>query len=148
MSRLSGKELVKKIGLPVFFVLATFISFVLLISILKYFKFSETVAVGLPEIFVVYFWGGYFLRKRGWPKALGSVLILVAIALNLVFISSPYNNAGEFKETRVFLLPLILSGVFLVLQEGKPLRLLGVLAIILAILGAFWGALFFAASSS
>ncbi|MDP3792663.1 MAG: hypothetical protein Q8Q89_02935 [bacterium] len=142
MRILPGKELLKKIGLWVASVLGTYVLFIFLIFVLQYFNLNENVAIGIPEILVFYFWGGYFLRKHRWPKALGIVLFIIAIAFNFVFISSPYNTVNEFKATRVFLLPSLLASIFLILQQSKPLRLLGILVIILTILGAFWAAIF------
>ncbi len=134
--------ILKKIGLWVFYVLGTFVLFIFLTSVLRYFNLNEDVAIGIPEILVFYFWGGYFLRKHGWSKALGIVLFIIAIALNFVFISSPYNTASEFKATRVFLLFPFLAGIFLISQKGKISRLMGILVIILTVLGAFLGAAF------
>ena len=132
----------KKISLWIGSVLATLILFVLTISILLYFKLNETVAIGVPEIVILYFWGGYLLRKHDWRKIVGTTLFSLAVVLNLVFVSSPYDTAEEFSGTRIFLLPLFLSGIFLVMQKGKLLRLIGVLVVILTIAGAFWGAIF------
>ncbi|TSC96413.1 MAG: hypothetical protein Athens071426_193 [Parcubacteria group bacterium Athens0714_26] len=132
--------ILKKIGLWVVSVLGTFVLFIFLTSVLRYFNLNENVAIGIPEILVFYFWGGYFLRKHGWSKALGIVLFIIAIALNFVFISSPYNTASEFKATRVFLLFPFLAGIFLILQKGKISRLMGVLVIILTVLDALLGA--------
>ena len=142
MRTLSSKELMKKISLWIGSVLATLILFVLTISILLYFKLNETVAIGVPEIVILYFWGGYLLRKHDWRKIVGTTLFSLAVVLNLVFVSSPYDTAEEFSGTRIFLLPLFLSGIFLVMQKGKLLRLIGVLVVILTIAGAFWGAIF------
>ena len=141
-----SRELLKKIGLLMASVLVTFILFIFLGFVLQYFNLDETVAIGIPEILVFYFWGGYFLRKQGWSKTLGNILFLIAIALNLVFISSPYDTANEFKATRVFLLFSLLASIFLILQQSKLLRLLGALVIILTVLGAFWAAIFFRAN--
>ena len=123
-------------------IIATIVFFVSLTSALQYFKLNENIVFGIPEILIFYFWGGYFLRKHGWSKALGVILFLIAFALNFVFIGSPYNTVSEFKATRIFLLPSLLASIFLILQQGKFLRLLGVLVIILTILGAFWAAIF------
>ena len=137
-----GKELLKKIGLWLVSIFTTLIFFVTLASVLQYFKLNENVAFGVPQVLIFYFWGGYFLRKHGWLKVLGVILFLAAIAMNLVFISSPYDTAAEFKATRIFLLFPFLAGIFLVMQRGKFLRLLGVLIIVWAIFGAVLGATF------
>ena len=142
MHTLSGKELMKKVGLWVGLVLATIVFFALATTTLLYFKLGETVAIGVPEIIVLYFWGGYLLRKHSWRKIVGTALFSLAVVLNLIFVSSPYDTAEEFRETRIFLLPLFLSGIFLVMQKGKLSRLMGVLVIILTIVGALWGATF------
>ncbi|MDP1760217.1 MAG: hypothetical protein Q8L01_02065 [Candidatus Woesebacteria bacterium] len=139
---LSIKELLKKTGLWAVFIL---ISAILTISfgfILNYFKLNENVAIGIPAILMFYFWGGYFLRKHGWSKVLGIVLFIAAIALNFVFISSPYDTANEFKATRVFLPLPLLASIFLILRKGKFSRLMGVLVITLTLLSAFLGAVF------
>ncbi len=135
----SELPILKKIGLWAASVLATFILVIFLSSVLQYFNLNENVAIGIPVILVFYFWGGYFFKKRGWSKALGVVLFLIAIALNFIFISVPYNTASEFKATRVFLLFPLLAGIFLILQKGKISRLMGVLLIILTVLGALLG---------
>jgi hypothetical protein len=140
--KLSGKELLKKTGLQVIFVVVTLILLIFLVSVLQHFKLNENVAYGVPVILTLYFWGGYFMRKHGWGKTLGVVLYLVAFFINLVFLASPYNTVAEFKSTRIFLLFPFLAGIFLITQQGKLLRLLGVLIIILAVFGAFLGALF------
>ena len=136
------KELLKKIGLLAVFILVTCIIFIFLASVLQYFKLNESVVFGVPLILVLYFWGGYFLRKQGWSKAFGIVLFIVAIALNFVFISSPYDTASEFKATRVFLLFPLLASIFLILRKGKISRLMGVLVIILTVIVALLGAVF------
>ena len=138
-----GKLLVlKKIGLRVVAIVITFVFLVSLAFALQYFKLNENVVIGIPEILVFYFWGGYFLRKLRWSKALGIVLFLIAIVSNFIFIISPYNTASEFKATRVFLLFPFLAGIFLILQKGKISRLMGVFVIILTALGALLGAAF------
>lgn len=136
------KELLKKTGLLAVFILVTCIIFIFLASVLQYFKLNESVVFGVPLILVLYFWGGYFLRKHGWSKVFGIVLFLMAIALNFVFISSPYDTASEFKATRVFLPFLLLASIFLILRKGKILRLMGILVIILTILSALLGLVF------
>lgn len=148
MDKLSSGELLKKIGLWVISIVITFILLISLVSALQYFKLNENVVFGVPVIMVFYFWGGYFLKKHGWSKALGVILFLMAIIINLIFLSSPYNTVNEFKTTRIFLLFPFLAGTFLVIQQGKFLKLLGVLIIILAVLGAFLGATFVAPSNS
>ncbi|NQV00803.1 MAG: hypothetical protein HQ537_01625 [Parcubacteria group bacterium] len=139
---LSIKELLKKIGLWAVFILITYILTTSFRFILNYFKLNKDVAIGIPGILVFYFWGGYFLRKHGWSKTLGIVLFIVAIALNFVFISSPYDTASEFKATRVFSLFPLLAGIFLILRKGKISRLMGTLVIILTILSALLGLVF------
>lgn len=133
------KPILKKIGLWVIAIVATFVLFISLAFALQYFKLNENVVFGVPHILVFYFWGGYFLRKHGWPKALGVVLFFIAIASNFIFISVPYNTVSEFKATRGFLLFPFLAGIFLILQKGKISRSMGVLLIILTVLGALLG---------
>jgi len=142
MHILSGRELLKRIGPWVVSIVTTFVLFISLAFALQHFKLNENIVFGVPYILIFYFWGGYFLRKHGWSKALGSSLFLVAIFINLVFLSSPYNTANEFKATRVFLLFPFLAGIFLIMQQGKLLRLLGMFMFILAIFGALLGASF------
>ncbi len=139
---LSIKELLKKTGLWAVFILITAILTISFGFVLNYFKLNENVAIGIPAILVFYFWGGYFLRKHGWSKVLGIVLFIAAIALNFVFISSPYDTASEFKATRVFLPLPLLASIFLILRKGKISRLMGVLVITLTLLSAFLGAAF------
>lgn len=142
MNILSGKELAKKIGLWVGLVLATFVFFILVMAILSLFKLGETVVVGVPMVTVLYFWGGFGLIRHGWRKVVGTVAFLLAAVLNFVFIASPYDTLGEFRETRIFLLTLFSSGIFLIMQKGKLLRLVGILVILLTIIGALLGAFF------
>ncbi|MDP1759869.1 MAG: hypothetical protein Q8L01_00100, partial [Candidatus Woesebacteria bacterium] len=79
--------ILKKMGLWVAPVLVACVLPIFLYFVLKYFNLSESVALRIPVILVFYFWGGYFLRKHGWSKALGIVLFLTVIVLNLAFIS-------------------------------------------------------------
>lgn len=118
-------------------VLSTCVLPIFLYFVLKYFNLSEPIAIRIPVILVFYFWGGYFLRKQGWSKAFGIVLFLIAIALNLVFINPTYVT-NEFKATIVFLLFPLLASIFLILRQGKLLRLLGVLVMILIVPSAFF----------
>ncbi|MDD5710757.1 MAG: hypothetical protein PHV43_01480 [Candidatus Colwellbacteria bacterium] len=142
MNILSGKEFAKKISLWVGLVLATFVFFILVMAILSLFKLGETVVVGVPMITVLYFWGGFGLIKHGWRKVVGTVVFLLAAVLNFVFIASPYDTLGEFRGTRIFLLTLFSSGIFLIMQKGKLLRLVGILVVLLTIIGALLGAFF------
>ncbi|MDO9231145.1 MAG: hypothetical protein Q7U36_01540 [bacterium] len=139
---LSIKELLKKIGRCAVFILITFVLAISFVFILNHFKLNENVSVGIPGIFMFYFWGGYFLRKQGWSKVFGVVLFLMAILLSFVFISSPYDTASEFKATRVFLLFPLLASIFLILRKGKISRLMGIVLIIFTILSAFLGSVF------
>jgi hypothetical protein len=142
MNTFSGKELFKKIGLWAGLVLATLIFFVITMAILQSFGLGETVVAGIPMISVLYFWGGFGLIKHGWRKVVGTTFFLLAAAFNFIFIASPYGTLGEFSGTRIFLLPLFAAGIFLILQKGKLLRLVGVLIILLTIIGALLGAFF------
>ena len=142
MHLLPARELLKKMGLWAASIVATFVLSISLVFTLQYFKLNENIVFGVPYILVFYFWGGYFLRKHAWSKALGAILFLVAIFINLVFIASPYTTINEFRATRVFLLFPFLAGIFLIMQQGKLLRLLGVFLFILAIFGALLGAAF------
>ena len=137
-----GKELAKKIGLWVGLALATLVFFILVMAVLSLFKLSETVVAGVPMVVILYCWGGFGLIKHGWRKIVGTILFLLAAVLNFVFIASPYDTLGEFRGTRVFLLTLFSSGIFLIMQKGKLLRLLGILVILLTIIGALLGAFF------
>lgn len=148
MNKLSSGELLKKIGLWTISIVITFVLLISLASTLQYFKLNENVVFGVPMIMVFYFWGGYFLRKHGWSKALGVILFLIAIIINLIFLSSPYNTVNEFKTTRIFLLFPFIAGIFLIMRKGKFLRLMGMLIIILAVLGAFLGAAYVEPSNS
>ncbi len=142
MNTSSGKELLKKIGLWLGLILATLAFFIIAIVVLQYFELGETVVVGVPMIAVLYFWGGFGLIKHGWRKVVGTVAFLLAAVLNFVFIASPYDTLGEFRGTRIFLLTLFSSGIFLIMQKGKLLRLVGILVILLTIIGALLGAFF------
>ena len=132
----------KKIGLWLVSVVVTFILLISFVSVLQHFKLNENVVFGAPVILAFYFWGGYFLRKHRWSRAFGAILFLIAYLLNFVFLGSPYDTINEFKATRIFLLFPFLAGVFLIMQQGRFLKLMGVFVIILAILGAFLGAVF------
>ena len=132
----------KKIGLWLVSVVVTFILLISFASVLQHFKLNENVVFGVPVILAFYFWGGYFLRKHRWSKALGVVLFLTAFFVNFIFLSSPYDTVNEFKTTRIFLLFPFVAGIFLIMQQGKFLRLLGVLILILAFMGAILGAVF------
>ena len=148
MHKLSGRVLLKKICSWVISIVVTFVLLIFFVSALQYFKLNENVVFGVPVIMVFYFWGGFFLRKHGWSKALGVILFLMAIIINLIFLSSPYNTVNEFKATRIFLLFPFLAGIFLIMRQEKFLRLMGVLIIILAFLGAFLGAAYVEPSNS
>lgn len=137
-----NKEFFKKVGVWAGAILATLIFFIVVMAVLSLFKLGETVVAGVPMIAVLYFWGGFGLIKHGWRKIVGAILFLLAAALNFVFIASPYDTLGEFRGTRIFLLTLFLSGIFLVMQKGKLLRLTGILVILLTIIGALLGAFF------
>ena len=140
------KSILKKIGLWVAPVLVVCVLPIFLYFVLKYFNLSRPVAIRIPVILVFYFWGGYFLRKHGWSKALGIVLFLTAIALNLAFISPTYVT-NEFKATIVFSLFPLLASIFLILRKGKLLRVLGALVIIFIVPSSFFMA-FLSYSSS
>ncbi|MBU4462194.1 hypothetical protein KKD91_04000 [Patescibacteria group bacterium] len=140
------KSILKKIGLWAAPVLAACVLPIFLYFVLKYFNLSEPVAVRIPVILMFYFWGGYFLRKHGWSKALGIVLFLTAIALNLTVISPTYVT-NEFKATIVFSLLPLLASIFLILRQGKLLRVMGALVIIFIVPSAFFMA-FLSYSSS
>jgi len=142
MSTSSGKELLKKIGLWLGLILGTFIFFVVTMAVLQSFELGETVVAGIPMITTLYFWGGFGLIKHGWRKVVGTIAFLLAAALNFVLIASPYDTLGEFRGTRIFLLTLFLSSIFLIMQKGKLLRLVGILVILLTIIGALLGAFF------
>ncbi len=145
MNLLSIKELLKKIGLWAASFIATIIAVLILNFVLRHFSSNETVVVGMLGISVFYFWGIYFLKKHGWSKALGIILFLLAVFFNFVLVSSPYKTASEFKSTRIFLLPLFLASIFLIMRQSRWSRLFGMLLIILTIMGAFMGAIFFSA---
>ncbi|NQV00802.1 MAG: hypothetical protein HQ537_01620 [Parcubacteria group bacterium] len=138
--------MLKKMGLWVAPVLVACALPIFLYFVLKYFNLSEPVAIRIPVILVFYFWGGYFLREHGWSKALGIVLFLTAIAFNLVFISPTYAT-NESKATIVFSLFPLLASIFLILRQGKLLRVLGALVIISIVPSAFFMA-FLSYSSS
>lgn len=140
------KSILKKIGLWMIPVLVACALPIFLYFILKYFNLSDLVARRIPVVLVFYFWGGYFLRKHGWSKAFGIVLFLTAIVLNLSFISPTYVT-NEFKATTVFSIFPLLASIFLILRQGKLLRVLGALVIIFLVPTAFFMA-FLSYSSS
>ncbi|MDO9231144.1 MAG: hypothetical protein Q7U36_01535 [bacterium] len=129
--------ILKKMGLWVVHALVVCTLPFLLYFVLKYFNLSVLVATRITIVLVFYFLGGYFLRKHGWSKALGIILFLTAIVLNLTFVNPKYVT-NEFKTTIVFSLFPLLASIFLIFWQGKFLRVLGALVIIFIVPSTFY----------
>jgi len=137
------KSFLKSFG---FFILYLFLT-LLIVGTLIYllgtvWGLNNNVTGGVPFLLICYFWGIFFLRKQGFKKFLGIALFTLGVLLNLLLVSSPYNKQAEFISTRIFIIPAIGAGIFLIFRQSIASRIFGILLVIISIFAALLGAVF------
>jgi len=89
-----------------------------------------------------YFWGGFFLFKTNWQKAIGIISYTLGVLFNFVILASPYNSQKEFISTRIFILFGWAAGIFLICRKSWTSRIFGILVILLTLPFAVLGSIF------
>ncbi len=105
-------------------------------------KINNNLSVGIPLMLSLYFWGGFFLFKTNWQKAIGIVSYTLGVFFNFVMLASPYNSQKEFISTRVFILFGWAAGIFLICRKSWTSRIFGILVILLTLPFAVLGSIF------
>lgn len=103
---------------------------------------NKNLSIGIPLMLSLYFWGGFFLFRKNWQKAVGIVLYTLGVLFNFVMLASPYDTQKEFTATRVFVLFGWAAGIYLIARKGWASIIFGILVILLTLPAALLGSIF------
>ena len=106
------------------------------------FKLNNNVSGGVAYLSVLYFWGIYFSRKEKFIKIFGIILYTLGVLINLVLVASPYDNKAEYASTRIFTLPALAAGIYLICRHEAAAKVFGILLVIFTILSFGFGFFF------
>jgi hypothetical protein len=97
------------------------------------FKLNNNVSGGVAHLSVLYFWGIYFLNKENFLKILGGIFFTIGVLINLILIASPYEIQIEYATTRIFVIPALAAGIYLVFRHSIASKVFGILLLITTI---------------
>lgn len=133
----------KLIGKIILFLSLTIIVWFLAIYIFgEVLKLNNNVSGGAAYLLVLYFWGTYFLYKEKILKIFGIILFTLGVLINLMLIASPYDVRIEYATTRIFILPALAAGIFLVCRKGVANKIFGILLLLTTIFSFLLGLFF------
>jgi len=133
-------------GLFILFLFSTLLIAGILVYLLgNIWGLNNYLTAGVPYLLIGYFWGVFFLQKQKLKKIVGIIMFTLTVLINLLLVSSPYNNKTEFISTRVFIITALGSGIFLIFRQSIVSRIFGILLLIISIFAALLGAVFMSA---
>lgn len=126
---------IKLIAKVIMFLVLTIIVWFLMIYIFgEVYKFNNNVSGGIAYSVVFYPWGIYFLNKEKALKTFGKILFTLGAILNLILVASPYDTNAEYASTRIFVLPALAAGIYLICRKSIGLKKYGISLLIITVL--------------